>query len=88
MLPTTVILNNYHDKKRRYEYYRIARVIEEENQKNPQKPPKGIVGDKPNLRTESSEDAQNKKEEKKIMGDVLKDLSSYVNRGFNDDKRN
>ena len=55
MLPTTNTLNNFHDKKRRIEYYRIAEIIEEENKKNPKRPPKGIVGDRPdNLETESS----------------------------------
>lgn len=29
---------SYHDKKRRVEYYRIKRMIEEENKKNPNKP--------------------------------------------------
>lgn len=38
-------MNSYHDKKRRIEYFRIKRMIEEENKKNPQKPKKGIVGD-------------------------------------------
>lgn len=47
MLPAVVSLNYYHDKKRRLEYFRIARMIEEENRKNPDKPPKGIVGDSP-----------------------------------------
>jgi hypothetical protein len=35
MTPTTNILNNFHDKKRRLEYYRIAKLIEDENKKNP-----------------------------------------------------
>ncbi|KAM3128369.1 hypothetical protein pb186bvf_019497 [Paramecium bursaria] len=47
MLPAVVSLNYYHDKKRRIEYYRIARMIDEENRNNPDKPPKGIVGDSP-----------------------------------------
>jgi hypothetical protein len=47
MMPETNLLNNFHDKKRRIEYYRIAKVIEDENKKNPNRPPKGIVGDKP-----------------------------------------
>lgn len=41
------VMNNYHDKKRRIEYYKIVKIIEEENRKNPQKPKKAIVGDKP-----------------------------------------
>jgi len=28
MIPTTIVLNNFHDKKRRIEYYRIAQLIE------------------------------------------------------------
>ena len=47
MLPAVASLNYYHDKKRRIEYYRIARMIDEENRNNPDKPPKGIVGDSP-----------------------------------------
>lgn len=35
MLPTTLILNNYHNKRRKYDYYRIAKLIEEENKMNP-----------------------------------------------------
>ncbi|CAD8203705.1 unnamed protein product [Paramecium octaurelia] len=41
------IMSNYHDKKRRVEYYRIKRIIEEENRKNPNKPKKAIAGDQP-----------------------------------------
>ena len=42
------IYRSFHDKKRRIEYHRIARKIEDENRLNPDKPPKGIVGDHPN----------------------------------------
>jgi hypothetical protein len=52
-------LNNFHDKKRRIEYYRIAKIIEDENKKNPNKPPKGIVGDKPGMKTNESGDNNN-----------------------------
>ena len=31
MMPTTNIINKYHDKKRRIEYIRITRLIKEEN---------------------------------------------------------
>jgi hypothetical protein len=47
MEPTNTILNKYFDKKRKFEYYRIAKIIESENKKNPDRPPKGIVGEKP-----------------------------------------
>ncbi|CAD8208795.1 unnamed protein product [Paramecium pentaurelia] len=45
--PVCTVLNKYYDKKRKYDYFRIAKIIEEENKLNPQKPPKGIVGDRP-----------------------------------------
>ncbi|CAD8048411.1 unnamed protein product [Paramecium sonneborni] len=41
------ILNLYYDKKRKLEYYKIQRQIEQENLKNPDQPQKAIVGDKP-----------------------------------------
>lgn len=47
MLCESIIMNNFHDKKRRIEYYKIAQLIEDENKKHPERPPKGIVGDKP-----------------------------------------
>ncbi|CAD8110832.1 unnamed protein product [Paramecium primaurelia] len=47
MVPAIIPLNYYHDKKRRLEYYRIAKLIANENKNNPDKPPKGIVGDSP-----------------------------------------
>ena len=53
MLPAIIPLNWFHDRKRRLEYFRIAKMIDEENNKNPDKPPKGIVGDKPEDARES-----------------------------------
>lgn len=47
MLPAILPLNHYHDRKRRMEYFKIVRIIENENKNNPDKPPKGIVGDSP-----------------------------------------
>ena len=63
MIPESDIMNkflwlhyySYHDKKRRIEYFRIAKEIEDENRKNPDKPPKGIVGDKPDVKRESED---------------------------------
>ncbi|KAL4430454.1 hypothetical protein ABPG74_013304 [Tetrahymena malaccensis] len=90
MLPETYILNNFHDKKRRFDYYRIAQLIEEENKKNPDRPPKGIVGEKPPLRTnESSEDKQDQiqqqqqlqKQTEQSQELLLGDISSFINRG-------
>lgn len=31
MMPTTHFLNNFHDKKRRIEYFRIAQIIDKDN---------------------------------------------------------
>lgn len=47
MEPQTNVLNKYYDKKRKLDYYRIAKLIEEDNKNNPDQPPKGIVGEKP-----------------------------------------
>ena len=47
-------MNHMHDKKRKIEYFRIAKLIEEENKKNPTKPPKVIAGDVPAPGTEES----------------------------------
>ena len=35
MLPTSNFINNFHDKKRKIEYFRIANLIEKENKANP-----------------------------------------------------
>ena len=48
------IMNHMHDKKRKIEFYRIAKLIDEENKKNPTKPPKVIAGDVPAPGTEES----------------------------------
>lgn len=87
MLPETVVLNAFHDKKRRYDYYRIAQLIEEENEKNPNRPPKGIVGEKPPLRTnessgQRSDDEEDEEQPKNTEGAViadnlLEDISSF-----------
>lgn len=36
-----------HDQKRKNDYWRIVRKIEDENKRNPHKPPKNIVGERP-----------------------------------------
>ncbi|KAM3147716.1 hypothetical protein pb186bvf_000044 [Paramecium bursaria] len=41
------LLNEYYNQKRKIEYYKIQKLIEQENRQNPDKPAKGIVGDKP-----------------------------------------
>ncbi|CAD8197071.1 unnamed protein product [Paramecium pentaurelia] len=76
--PVASMLNKYYDKKRKYEYYRIAKLIEDENKKNPHKPPKGIVGDKPSP-LNSQESNQNNEEEQNESNlqniQILKELS-------------
>ncbi|CAD8105711.1 unnamed protein product [Paramecium primaurelia] len=78
MEPIATLLNKYYDKKRKYEYYRIARLIEEENKKNPNRPPKGIVGEQPS--PANSQETQKEEESptatKRIRNiQILKDLS-------------
>lgn len=65
MLPLCSVINHLHDKKRRIEFYRISKVIEEENKKNPNKPPKGIVGDIPVPGREESMSSKNQKVKQK-----------------------
>ncbi|KAM3131147.1 hypothetical protein pb186bvf_016727 [Paramecium bursaria] len=82
MEPIATILNKYYDKKRKFEYYRIAKLIEEENKKNPQRPPKGIVGDRPSpvnsqdSDTENEDNGEQKDDKKKQKNfQILKDIS-------------
>lgn len=37
MMPTTNILNEFHDKKRKIEFFRITKLINMENNENPSK---------------------------------------------------
>jgi hypothetical protein len=53
MLPVSQIINKVHDKKRKIEYWKIVKRVEEENKKNPHRPPKNIIGDKPKERSSS-----------------------------------
>ncbi|CAD8195703.1 unnamed protein product [Paramecium pentaurelia] len=78
MEPIILLLNKYYDKKRRYEYYRIARLIEEENKKNPNGPPKCIIGEGPSLANsqESYKNQESQTQVKRIRNtQILKDLS-------------
>ncbi|CAD8097422.1 unnamed protein product [Paramecium primaurelia] len=63
------IMSNYHDKKRRVEYYRIKRIIEEENRKNPNKPKKAIAGDQPEELKPTSPKIQDQ-----VYSKILKDI--------------
>ncbi|CAD8116942.1 unnamed protein product [Paramecium sonneborni] len=76
--PVASMLNKYYDKKRKYEYYRIAKLIEDENKKNPHKPPKGIVGDKPSPLNSQESNENNQQEQNESNLDniqILKELS-------------
>ncbi|CAK71054.1 unnamed protein product (macronuclear) [Paramecium tetraurelia] len=69
------ILNLYYDKKRKLEYYKIQRQIEYENRNNPNRPPKGIVGDKPietqtTPQSESSNDSTINNNVENILQDI------------------
>ena len=76
--PECELLNRYHDKKRRYDYYRIKLLIDRENNKNPNKPAKGIVGEKPEI-LETLE--SNIKRTSVSSFYILQDLTLNVNRG-------
>jgi hypothetical protein len=58
-------------------------MIEEENKNNPDKPPKGIVGDKPiQIYSEESEfDQEQPQENVTIPSKMLDDISSFINKG-------
>ncbi|CAD8121441.1 unnamed protein product [Paramecium sonneborni] len=76
--PICSILNKYYDKKRKYDYFRIAKMIEEENKQNPNKPPKGIVGERPSPANsqESITQEKDEKEDQNIKNiQILKELS-------------
>lgn len=84
MLPETYMLNSYHDNKRKHEYFRIAQLIEEENKLNPQRPPKGIVGEKPLRTNNSGSDEEHTNKDCRNSHDrdmLLENISSFINRG-------
>ncbi|CAD8178849.1 unnamed protein product [Paramecium octaurelia] len=68
------ILNEYYNQKRKLEYYKIQKIIDEENKNNPEKPPKGIVGDEP-IQTESTPPSHTI-ESGIIVGNVLDELQN------------
>lgn len=75
MLPAIISLNWFHDHKRRLEYFRIARMIDQENQNNPDLPPKGIVGDSPALVRESENFTENNGDD---SSDLIEQVILYV----------
>ncbi|CAK61717.1 unnamed protein product (macronuclear) [Paramecium tetraurelia] len=74
MLPAIIPLNYYHDKKRRLEYFRIAKLIAQENKNNPDKPPKGIVGDSPMPQSSQQVTAQDPSSSDELMSKCEKIL--------------
>lgn len=79
-----MIRGSYHDKKRRIEYFRIVKEIEDENKKNPDKPPKEIVGDKPDVRRDSLDFTQRSgcDKEEKFYGNLLDDITLDQSKGW------
>ncbi|CAD8126310.1 unnamed protein product [Paramecium sonneborni] len=79
--PICSVLNKYYDKKRKYDYFRIAKIIEEENKLNPQKPPKGIVGERPSPANsqESLPPDQEDGEYEVLQTQILKEISWLKN---------
>lgn len=76
MEPINTLLNKYYDKKRKFEYYRIARLIEDENKLNPDRPPKGIVGERPSpINSLEAEEEEDSKPEMVVNTLILKDIS-------------
>jgi predicted CopG family antitoxin len=47
MVPFSDIINRYLDQMRKVDYYKIAKIIAQENRANPNRPPKGIIGEIP-----------------------------------------
>ncbi|CAK88822.1 unnamed protein product (macronuclear) [Paramecium tetraurelia] len=81
------ILNEYYNQKRKLEYYKIQKIIDEENKNNPEKPPKGIVGDQP-IQTESTPPSHTI-ESGIIVGNVLDELQNTPSYSkHNQDKQN
>lgn len=76
MEPINTVLNRYYDKRRKFEYYRIAKLIEEENKKNPDRPPKGIVGERPSPVNSLEEDDEEPMKPMVVVNTlILKDIS-------------
>ncbi|CAD8213334.1 unnamed protein product [Paramecium octaurelia] len=76
--PICSILNKYYDKKRKYDYFRIAKMIEEENKLNPNIPPKGIVGERPSPANSQESvllDREGKEQQNIKNIQILKELS-------------
>lgn len=85
MLPAIITVNWFYDRKRRIEYFRITKLIENENKQNPDKPPKGIVGDSPvivreseNVTTPSQDSSVTESIKKKLQKEKILDELSWL----------
>ncbi|CAD8137419.1 unnamed protein product [Paramecium octaurelia] len=69
------ILNEFYNQRRKLEYYKIQHIIEQENQLNPNRTPKGIVGEQPQ---ESSSSPKSSQESGVVVGNVLDELATEL----------
>ncbi|CAD8056669.1 unnamed protein product [Paramecium sonneborni] len=65
------ILNEFYNQRRKLDYYKIQHIIEQENQQNPNRTPKGIVGEQPQ---ESQSTPKSSQESGIVIGNVLDEL--------------
>ncbi|CAK58382.1 unnamed protein product (macronuclear) [Paramecium tetraurelia] len=69
------ILNEFYNQRRKLEYYKIQHLIELENQQNPNRTPKGIVGEQPQ---ESQSTPKSSQESGQVVGNVLDELNTEL----------
>ncbi|CAD8144647.1 unnamed protein product [Paramecium pentaurelia] len=69
------ILNEFYNQRRKLEYYKIQYIIEQENQQNPNRTPKGIVGEQPQ---ESQSTPKSSQESGQVVGNVLDELKNEL----------
>ncbi|CAD8144751.1 unnamed protein product [Paramecium octaurelia] len=69
------ILNEFYNQRRKLEYYKIQHIIELENQQNPNRTPKGIVGEQPQ---ESQSTPKSSQESGQVVGNVLDELNTEL----------
>ncbi|CAD8048138.1 unnamed protein product [Paramecium primaurelia] len=69
------ILNEFYNQRRKLDYYKIQHIIEQENQQNPNRTPKGIVGEQPQ---ESQSTPKSSQESGLVVGNVLDELNTEL----------
>ncbi|CAD8059611.1 unnamed protein product [Paramecium sonneborni] len=69
------ILNEFYNQRRKLDYYKIQHIIEQENQQNPNRTPKGIVGEQPQ---ESQSTPKSSQESGVVIGNVLDELNTEL----------